>query len=49
MPGVDGSFGAGEGVGAIDDELGAEELGGAGQELRGVSGNLEDRAKVRTK
>ena len=30
VPGVDGGFGAGEGVSAVDDELGAEELGGAG-------------------
>ena len=29
MPGVDGSFGAGEGVGTIDDKLRAEKLGGA--------------------
>jgi hypothetical protein len=29
MPSVDGGFGTSEDVGAIDNELGAEELGGA--------------------
>lgn len=43
MPGVDGGFGAGEGVGAVDDKLGAKELGGAVEELLwGVSGNVLD-------
>lgn len=30
VPGVDGGFGASEGVGAVDDKLGAKKLGSAG-------------------
>lgn len=33
MPSVDGGFGAGEGVGLADSELGAEQLGGTCKEL----------------
>ena len=35
MPGVDCGLGAGEAVDAVDDELGAKELGRAGVELLG--------------
>ena len=33
VPGVKGQFGTGESVGGVDDDFGAKDFGGAGQQL----------------